>query len=356
MSDQRFEYLREALADMPKADIDGRRTVTWVGSKRSLGVCRDGSGRIEVILPGSPWSPSDRALTGLVESGLWTDPDVGSFEATRFVLPAGDHLDAVGAMICVELVRNGIELDRNRALELTEPVIGLALSRLHLGSQALVGLIGELVALRALMLAAPATYAGEIVSSWAGAGRSTRDIQLRNVGIEVKTTTRSSSTHQIQGLAQVELGAGVGGEHETTLFLLSLGIRWLDESATVGDTLPGLVDTITHRLSADSTTFFLDALQTYGGDVGIGYNHERDREKLPYRRPFTLEFERLYDLSDDLIQIPRSHDVGHLAHLDKTSLSFRIELPDSVDGDLNPVVGLQTIAQKALQAASLLTI
>jgi hypothetical protein len=209
----------------------------------------------------------------------------------------------------------------------------------------LVGLIGELLLLDALLRAAPSGSAHDLFCAWFGFKPSSRDFQLGTVGIEVKTTTGPASSHIIHGVHQVELGQSVHGEQETSLFLVSLGLRWLDDPMTGGSSLPDLVDAILGRLADDDDRkALLAAVRSYGGDSVLGYNHEDDRNRRRFRRRFELKFERSYDMVDDSIKVLRSAQLDGLTHLEASSLTYRVNLPNQVRGDLNPMVGLDSIA------------
>ena len=68
-------------------------------------------------------------------------------------------------------------------------------------------------------------------------------LPVGSVGVEVKTTQSTVSTHQVSGFHQIERGESHGGVPETDLFLLSLGIEWLEGGAG-GTSLPDLVDSL----------------------------------------------------------------------------------------------------------------
>ena len=219
------------------------------------------------------------------------------------------HFDSVAAFICAELLANGANTGLAQAFIQTEPVIAMALKRARTGSEVVLGLAGELVAIEALTRGGEGAPAARVVRSWAGADRSARDIQLGHVGIEVKTTTGVTSTHHVQGFHQVEFGHGVGGVAETHLFLFSLGVRWLQPEPGVGETIPELVETILARLPQPDGAWFLECLKRYGNDEATGYDHSAQNGSSAFARPFTLTFERLYDLRDPQVRIIRRSDV-----------------------------------------------
>ena len=58
---------------------------------------------------------------------------------------------------------------------------------------------------------------------------SNRDFQLGRVGMEVKTTTASSSTHRFENLKQLEPGYPEVGEQEDFLYVASIGLDEIKE-------------------------------------------------------------------------------------------------------------------------------
>ena len=242
-----------------------------------------------------------------LEYQRWFVGEGEPFDANRLVLPSATHFDAVTALICVELLDNGFHQRPQEAFHATEPVIDLALKRAGLANEPLVGLIGELVLLDALLRAGPSGSAHDLFCAWFGFKPSSRDFQLGTIGVEVKTTTGPASSHVIHGVHQVEPGQSVHGVRETSLFLVSLGLRWLDDPMTGGISLPDLVDAILGRLADDDDReALLAAVRSYGGDSVLGYNQAEDRNRRRFRRRFELRFERSYDMLDDAIKVLRS--------------------------------------------------
>lgn len=333
-----YEWLREKIAHMPAALTVGARDLVWADQAKTLGVSRDQNARVEIFLVGGPLVPRDKLVAENLVHDVWSTHSGDPLPASRLVLPAASHMDGFAAFVCAELVEGGLERDRDGAFSRSEPAIAMALRRAGISNQSLVGLAGELSVLAALTGAAVDPSA--VVESWAGSVPSSRDFQLGPVGVEVKTTTGSQSEHYIQGFHQVELGKSVGGIPETHLFLLSIGIRWMTVG-TPGRSIPDLVDAVLARLpDSDDATAFLDKVKQYGGDASIGYDHALHARSARFQQPFQAMFERLYDLTDDRLQLLRSCDLEKAAHVDPDSVSFRARLPLRVRGDLNPVSGM----------------
>lgn len=338
---QSFEWLRERIDQQPPSVDDKARELIWADSKESLAVSRNTDDLIEAFIVGTPIYARSTALDGYLEHNTWTTSAGADLPATRIVLPSTVNLPGVAAFICAELLANGVAIDAQMAFTATEPVIAQLMRQDTVGNQILTGLAGELLTLDALTRRS--TTPASVVESWFGYAPSSRDFQLGPVGVEVKTTTGTASTHTVQGFHQVEVGHPSSEELETTLYVLSIGVRWLPMGTTEGHTIPALVESIASRLPADAASLFLARLQQYGGDAGVGYDHEKDREKGRYARPLFPTFERLYDMTDDRIRILRSRDLQDVTHIDPGSVSFRITLPTQVNGDFNPATGFKKV-------------
>lgn len=279
--------------------------------------------------------------------------------ANRLLLPAAGHFDQVAAFLCTELLRNGAAKDLQTAFRRTEPVLELAIERLRIADRAILGLSGELVLLDALLRATPDPSVAEVIDGWAGYGQSTRDISLGAIGVEVKTTTRSTSSHMVQGVHQVETTHDEEGRDETALFLVSIGLEWVDhvEAELSVFRLPQLVDSLTTRVmealgetSGTAVVYeFLRHVSEYGSSAEIGYDHRTMAGNVAFHRPFRLTFVRCYDMRDDHIQVLRSDDIRRRPNTELKSVTFRINLPEQVRGDENPTVGLNAAAQKILR-------
>lgn len=340
--DGSFEWLRERLPQLQRAAGKDDRDLVWVDQARTIAVSRDVEGRLELFLPGPPLAASVKGVADSLSHQQWWFEDGGGLDANRVQFSGAPHFDGVVAFLCAELMENGASFNLAGAFAKTEPALALALARAALGSQVLVGLAGELLVLDGLTSRGGRLARSATMRGWAGSVPSARDFRLGTTGVEVKTTSGTSSKHHVQGLHQVELGHADGGEPETALWLLSLGVRWTDPDQG-GTTIPALVESISSRLEADDRETFKDQLLQYGGDVGSGYRHDRDRFVATYARPFTTRFERLYDMGDVRIRLPHRGDLETFCDLDIDSLSFRIDLPSRVQGDINPVSGWQPI-------------
>lgn len=342
-SDQSFEQLRSSLENQPPAAMHSARELLWATDSKTLAVARNADGVIEVFIVGPPLSVASAELGDNLEHQTWTTSAGAELPATRILLTGDVNMPGVAAFICAELLVYGLNRDAQRAFSATEPLIVQLLRADAVGSQILTGLVGELIAIDGLTRHSRSPE--WVVENWFGHAPSSRDLQLGSVGVEVKATTTSSSTHSVQGFYQVEIGHPASDVPETALHLLSVGVRWLPLRTTSGETIPSVVDGIVARLPGVAAEKFLARLRQYGGDSGRGYNHHRDRDNAHFCRPWFPTFERLYDMSDHRIRVLKGSDMAGVAHVDPASVSFRVTLPTHVHGDLNPISGIEAISR-----------
>lgn len=328
-----FEELRADLAHAPSAQVADERTVIWVGKDQKLAYARNDRSELEVFLMGQELNARERIVKERLLFDDWARTGGSALSANRLWLPAGEHYDAIAATVLIELVGNGYEHDPDRAFARTEPLIALVLGRAKAENAALTGLAGELLTLAALIRASDGP-AEATLDSWQGWGRSSRDFQLGPVGLEVKTTTTSASRHHIQGWYQVECGIAADGTVETSLYLLSIGIQWLNDESR-GASIETLTQEVLASLPAHRHQGFVDCVRTYSG-LKLEIDGEGRAGQTSLRRPFISTFERLYDMQDERIQVPRASDFAAFGDLVSDSVSFEIELPERVRGDRNP--------------------
>lgn len=355
-----YEELVDVLSAMEPAPSGSRRSVHWTGINRVVGLSRDPQGRIEIFIAGPELRCASDVLAANLAFNLWEGEGGHELRANRLRLPAEPHYDAIAAFLCTHLLDNGTDDNSQAGFTRSEPVIEIAFERSRLQSEALIGLCGELLVLRALLDRRPA-HALEIFASWEGYGRSARDFHLQAVGIEVKTTRGSNSWHRVQGVRQVEIGHGRQGHPETALYLVSIGIDAPEEGAGGHEwSLPGLVDSILLRAEAAIespgeyralATRFLAQVRTYGSAFGEGYDHREMRNHVLFGTRFRTAFVRAYDMGDPAITVLRASDLVSFGMVDPQSVEFAVDLPPVVHGDINPVQGLTaattTIATRA---------
>lgn len=346
-----YEELRSRIAELPPADAQERRSLVWCNDLRTLAASRGVLGELEIFLLGPPLVATSAAVRGVLSHDTWTRVDGSTITASRLVLPPTDPFDAITTFLCIELLRTGASADSQRALRACEPIIETVLQRIRMQEDGLIGLLGELLVILHLLRRVDLDPA-RILSGWHGHGRSSRDLQLGGVGIEIKTTRRRRSRHHIEGIRQVELGHSVGEVTERALYLVSIGL----ERAAPGEghTLPGVVDAILQEIDRTSTDHkrlsesFLTALASYDLDSDDGYRHEEMRSRASLAQGWQVAFCRTYDMTDPAIEVLRTEDVEQRSLVDPASVRFEIDLPDRVSGDTNPVVGLPQMASRIL--------
>lgn len=349
-----YEELRSRVAALARPDSSDEREVLWVTDTKVVGVSRTHEDRLEIFLVGPELRPSTPPVKAALEHGPWWHQGAATpaFEANRLLLPAVGHFDEVAAFLSTELLRNGADNDLRTAFRKTEPIISLVIERLWLSDGALLGLAGELLLINALCQRAPDDDVAQVVQAWDGWRQSLRDFTWGTVGVEVKTTRGSTSTHQVQGTHQVELYDGeTANWHETGLILVSIGLRVVtphDNSFTV----PMLVDRVVGRLHDvgrdDAAEVFLARVREYGSGSGFGYDHRTMPHDASFARAFDTTFVRAYDMTDENVSVLRRADVVARQHVNADSLTYTIDLPVRASGDLNPVVGISQAAAAIL--------
>lgn len=347
-----YESVLQLIESVPNAASADHRNVTWLTDAHVVGVARDHNGQVEMFLAGAELSPGSSAVRAAIEFRTWHRKGASPFDASRLLLPSLGYFDQVVAFICTELLRGGADVSLSQAFAQTEPIIELAIERLRLSNQALLGLAGELLLLDALCRNAADEQAAPIIRSWDGWKRSSRDFTWGPTGIEVKTTTRSGSSHPVEGVHQVERSDGSdGGAPEDRLFLVSIGLQPAEPGGNAF-TIPQLVDRIIARaegVGAGGSVVdkFLAHVAEYGANSGGGYEHGTQVPDPSYTTPFLTTFFRAYDMSDSAVEVLRRDDVAAHHHVDVSSVRFRVELPITVSLG-NPVVGANQVAQVIL--------
>lgn len=347
-----YESVLDLIASVPIASSVGVRDIKWVTGAHVVGVSRDHMGQVEVFLRGAELNPLSKVVGEAIEFRAWHRDQAPPFEANRLLLPSLGHFDPVAAFICTELLRGGADVSLRQAFAQTEPIIELAIERLRLSSEAILGLAGELLLIDALCRQADDHKVAPIIGSWDGWKKSSRDFSWGSTGVEVKTTTRSVSSHPVEGIHQVERSAGSdGGAQEDRLFLVSIGLRSAEPE---GDafTIPQLVDRIIARIEGAGAgqpvvDIFLTHVAEYGANLGGGYQHGAQVPDPTYTTPLLTNFFRAYDMADTAVEVLRRDDVAVRHHVDINSLKFRVELPITA-GPGNPIGGANQVAQVIL--------
>jgi hypothetical protein len=350
-----YESVLDLISSVPSADSAGARDIKWVTGAHVVGVSRDHDGQVELFLRGAELKSSSKVVGDAMEFRAWHRDDAPPFDANRILLPALGHFDQVAAFICTELLRNGADLAISQAFAKTEPIIELAIERLRMSYEAVLGLAGEMLLLDALCRQAADEQVAQVVESWNGWKKSSRDFAWGATGVEVKTTTRGTSSHLVQGVHQVEPSDGSDvGTPEDRLYLVSIGLQPADRGGNTF-TIPQLVERIVNRMQAAGSGAavgkFLSRVSEYGASSGEGYDHNTMSEDPSYGRPFLTSFFRAYDMSDSAVEVLRRDDIAVHHHVELNSVSFRVELP-VVASPGQPVVGANQVAKVILGAAA----
>lgn len=346
-----YEEVLEQINVVPAGITGNDRTITWLTDAQVVGIARNSRGHLELFLAGDQLKPRTRTVKSAIHYHSWHRDTQPPLSANRILLPALGHFDQVGAFIAAELLREKADANLERAFAVTEPLIELAITRLEISENAILGLVGELLLLDALCRRADDVHVGPLVQAWDGWRRSARDLTWQDTGVEIKTTTRNTSSHAIHGVHQIEpTPATDDASGEARLLLVSIGLRQADPNIP-SLSIPSLVDSIIERLTATgasgSVDEFLSRVAMYGSESGIGYEHVTMFNEAPFTTPFTVTFIRGYDMADPAVEVLRRDDVVAHQHVDAQSLTFRVELPATISLD-NPVAGARRVAEAIL--------
>jgi Putative PD-(D/E)XK family member, (DUF4420) len=348
-----YEQQLELVQQLRRPASNDDRHITWISGGNVIGLARTPTGRLEIFLSGAPLVARFRRVRGALEYQTWFRAGGEELLANRILLPAAGHFEQVAAFLSTELVRNGARTDLPRAFAETEPLIEMAIEDLLLADEAFVGLCGEMLLLGALLVLASDGRVGAIIETWKGHRETARDFQLGQVGVEVKTTTRKTSSHLFRGVHQLESGHGVDEADETSYILASIGLEWTEAGDEANTTsLPELVDRCVARLSgalgppaATPVAQLLTDILAYGPPTTLGYDHTTMQESARFTHRFRVTFVRGYDMADEAIRLLTTDDLRARPFIETESLRMRVNLPDNVRGDVNPVAGLNACAQ-----------
>ena len=341
-----FEQLLKLSLELPIPATDAARDIKWCDNNHVLGLSRQPGGGIELFLSGSRL----RCQSPLVRRHLlyerWARAGGDMFRANRIVFPPEEYYIPATAFLAEELLRRGISTSLANSFAETEPLIEMMLRRLGPSEDELLGLLGELRFLEALLTSADDTRERTIaLDSWRGHDRGVRDFCRGSISAEIKTTVSRQSRHHINNVGQVDPRSFSNREPEQ-LFLISIGLQPCvgPPDDTNSFSLPSQVDSILRKLAqpeagggqGELQTLFLEKVFSYGNSGGRGYDHQKMRHWGAYANRWTHRFLRIYDLADPDINVLRREDIRRRAHVVFDSVRFEIDLPEHVSGDLNP--------------------
>ncbi|UWQ24119.1 PD-(D/E)XK motif protein [Leisingera aquaemixtae] len=347
-----YEAVLNQINVVPAGTIGDDRAITWLTDAKVVGIARNSRGHLELFLAGDELRPRTGTVKTAMRYHSWHRDSLPPLNANRICLPALGHFDQVGAFIAAELLREKADVNLERAFAVTEPLIELAINRMEISENAILGLVGELLLLDALCRRAADPQVGPIVQAWDGWRRSARDFTWEGTGVEIKTTTRATSSHAIQGVHQIEpTPASDDDTGEARLLLVSIGLCHADLNAPALS-IPSLVESILERLNATGASGlvdeFLKRVSVYGAESGVGYEHATMVNETPFTTTFSMTFVRGYDMTDSAVQILRRDDLIIHQHVDAQSVTFRVELPAAISLD-NPIVGARRVVDAILR-------
>lgn len=346
-----YEEVLDQINAVPASATENDRTITWLTDAQVVGLARNSRGHLELFLAGDQLKPRTGTVKSAIHYHSWHRDNQPPLSANRILLPALGHFDQVGAFIAAELLREGADANLERAFAVTEPLIEIAIKRLEISENAILGLVGELLLLDALCRRADDVHVGPLVQAWDGWRRSARDLTWQGTGVEVKTTTRSSSSHAIHGVHQIEPAPATDdAPGEARLLLVSIGLRQAEPNIPAFS-IPSLVESIVERLTASGASGlvdeFLGRVAMYGSESGIGYEHATKAKEAPFMTPFSVTFIRSYDMADPAVEVLRRDDIVAHQHVDAQSLTFRVDLPATISIE-NPITGARRVAEAIL--------
>jgi hypothetical protein len=349
-----FEQLFKLAQSLPIPKNDGEREVSWCDSRQILGISRQHGGGYEIFLCGDELKASIPAVQRHMKFDQWSRAHDQVFKANRLVLPAEEHFLPIAVLLAEEFLRQGVSPSLAAAFAKTEPLVEMALRRIALGEEEILGLLGELRLLEVLF-----SMAGDSIEKralaldcWRGHERGSRDFLRGSRSVEVKATRGRRSVHRISNVFQVDPRRGPADELQEDLYLLSLGFDHDDSSsAHVAMTLPTQVDRLLQKLSSgegeptELQALLLAKIASYGGTPGAGYDHNTMRGWSAYQVGWQHTFVRVYDMGDAAVQTLRRQDLQQRPHVVLSSCSFEIDLPERISGDINPHGDLMALAR-----------
>lgn len=355
-----FENLIALAQSLRPPQTWDQRSLEWCDEGHILGLARQPGGAYEVFISGPALTAHRPGVRRHLRFDSWATAGHGQFSANRIVLPNEEHYAAVAAFLAEELLRFGILEDPQEAFTRAEPVIEMALRRTAAEEEVLLGLLGELRFLDALLRAASTPSArARALSSWRGFERSARDFEVDpDIVVEVKVTRGPTSTHHINNVSQVDPRRTTDGSPTERLFLLSVGVTVLEDASTPdvpAVSIASLADSILALLSGDPDgrpseihELFLTRLKTYGPKQGQHYDHKTMRDWAVYSEPWAITFERAYDMTSPVMHVLRRADLDARAFVPADSVDFVVALPPTLEEGGNPETDLLQFAYEVL--------
>lgn len=354
-----FEELLQLAQTIAPSDQSEQRQIHWCEDRRVLGIARQPGGGFELFLCGDELHPASPLVRRHLRFDQWSRQGSERFPANRLVLPSEPHYISIVAFLAEELLRNGVADSMPMGFARSEPLIEMALRRIALGEETILGLLGELRFLEVLLVVADTSGRRALaLDAWRGHEHGSKDFVVGRRAVEVKATRGERSIHRINSVMQVDPRRSESGQPMEELSLLSIGFQ-LDESGGSSDSgfsLPTQVETILRLLGPTTTPstrneaqlLFLDKVAKYGSSAEKGYLHDDMQAWSAYQTAWQHRFLRIYDMGDEGVRVLRRSDIQRHGHVHLESVNFEIELPDRVSGDINPQTDLFALARRIL--------
>jgi len=211
-----------------------------------------------------------------------------------------------------------------------------ALAEFNPDDNSKIGLLGELYILDSfLKLKSSENEEEKIINAWSGYQSTSRDFIFGDCCVEVKTTTKSESTHEINNLNQVDPRDDDGGI--TELFLASIGVGKKED----GESIVSLTNSIVEKIKEnDLQKKFLDDVRHYGVN-SIGYNHERMANWSQFQENYQVLFSRFYNMGDPNIKVIRFSDLSEMMAVNERTVKYQINLDPIIEDSSNNPLNLE---------------
>ena len=268
---------------------------------------------------------SEVVKAAIVSNQSWKNIDGTIVSGFMIGLPKDDAFLIAATSIVIELIRIDVK-SRELSVVFTEieSYIELVLRRLILTPTSIVGLIGELIVVEAILrtlILEKKQSPLDVLKYWKGHSPAARDFDFGTLEFEVKTTTKDTSTHMIDNINQVQ--------SQNKLYLISIGLTLAETDTLLS--VKSLVDSIMKLLSGSKAAQdqFLICVSKYSKEAS--YNHETMSDWGPYQKSYKKTFEiRIYDIQDDNIKVIRSSDLKDLMVIDNHHITYEVCLPVKV--------------------------
>ncbi|MFC3677780.1 PD-(D/E)XK motif protein [Ferrovibrio xuzhouensis] len=256
------------------------------GSPTPLSVAMDSSGFLHLMIPvqSGPVGPKPADLNGLrlrhsiLESGEVLDLSAPPSHERVFTPFCRDIIDAV--------VVHSREPWAAAAATVRAWQSAWKPMRQHMEKTAQVGLFGELLFLNSIMLPSIGTTS---IDEWSGPNQERHDFSGEQIHVEVKTTRKGRSEHEISRLDQLRVPDG------RRLLLASIQV---EESITGEHSLATQIDSVVEFIRMDAAALDLFMSKLY--DLGWAEEMRESGEMLK----FNVRAADVYEVDSDFPRIP----------------------------------------------------